>query len=132
MLAPAAKWRSQIVPAGDDIAEVSASVPASAEPAAEPVAPETSLPSEPDKSAGGEPGKNRRRRNYSWSELIRRVFTEDVTVCGKCGGKLRLISPIHPPVATRKILDHLGLPSKPPPLTPAARAEGPTFTFDWA
>ena len=69
------------------------------------------------------PRKKRRRRNYSWSELIRRVFAADVTICGKCGGKLRLISPIHPPVATRKILDHLGLPSKPPPLTPAALAE---------
>jgi hypothetical protein len=52
--------------------------------------------------------------------LLKRVFAVDVTICG-CGGKLRLISAIHPPTATRKILEHLGLPSRPPPLTPATR-----------
>ena len=76
--------------------------------------------------------KKRRRKNYAWAELIQRVFAADATVCRKCGGKLRLISPIHPPVATRKILDHLGLPSRPPPLAPAARTADVACTFDWA
>ena len=34
-------------------------------------------------------------------------------------GALRILAAIHPPDTTRLILEHLGLPSRAPPLTPA-------------
>jgi len=35
--------------------------------------------------------KKIKRKNYTWAEMIQRVFATDATVCGKCSGKLRLI-----------------------------------------
>ncbi len=130
VLGPAAKWRAQIVPAAESSSETTAATLSFEE--------AKSAPSEarsPDKETPGAPesGKEaRKRKNHTWAELIQRVFAADATVCGKCGGKLRLISPIHPPAATRKILDHLGLPCRPPPLAPAARSADLASTFDWA
>ncbi len=46
-------------------------------------------------------------------------FAIDVLQCDRCGGAMRLMATIHSPEATRKILDCLGLPSRPPPMAPA-------------
>ena len=62
-----------------------------------------------------------RPRNYSWAELMRRVFAVDVLECPACQGPMRVLAAIHPPEATRAILDCLGLPSRPPPVSPPAR-----------
>jgi len=35
--------------------------------------------------------------------------------CPRCGGPMRLISVIEDPAVARKILEHLGLPARPPP-----------------
>jgi len=48
----------------------------------------------------------------------KRSWEFDVLAC-ECGGRLRILSAIHPPETTRMILDCLGLPSRPPPLAPA-------------
>jgi Putative transposase len=68
------------------------------------------------------------RHNYSWAQLMKRVFAIDVLQCDRCGGVMRIIAAIHPPDNTRKILDCLGLPSRAPPLTPAVR--DPDVLFD--
>jgi hypothetical protein len=60
-----------------------------------------------------------RPRNYSWAELMRRVFSIDVLVCPRCGGRLRILCAIHPPEAIHQILECLGLPSRPPPIARA-------------
>ena len=60
-----------------------------------------------------------RPRNYSWSELMKRIFAVDVLECTRCGGRMRILCAIHPPEAIRRILDCLGLPSRPPPVAPA-------------
>lgn len=57
-------------------------------------------------------------RNYTWALLMMRVFALDVLQCQRCGGRLRILAAIHPPETTRKILVHLGLPSRAPPLAP--------------
>jgi hypothetical protein len=72
VLGPAAKWRSQIVPEDPNIPGSSVSVPARTEPAGS-VPPETPPPPETANPPADQPGKKKRRRNYSWSELIRRV-----------------------------------------------------------
>jgi hypothetical protein len=58
-------------------------------------------------------------RNYSWAELMKRVFGLDVLKCDRCGGRMRILCAINPPDAIKKILDCLGLPSRPPPISPA-------------
>ena len=60
-----------------------------------------------------------RTRNSTWAELMRRVFAVDVLECPHCHGRMRILAAIHPPDTTRKILEHLGLPSRAPPIAPA-------------
>ena len=49
-----------------------------------------------------------------------RSFLLDVLQCERCGGPMKILAAIHPPEATGKILECLGLPSRAPPLAPAA------------
>jgi hypothetical protein len=60
-----------------------------------------------------------RQRNYTWSELMKRVFLLDVLQCERCGGRMKILAAIHPPDTTGKILECLGLPSRAPPIAPA-------------
>ena len=62
-------------------------------------------------------------RNYSWAELLHRVFSVDVLECPKCSGRMRILAAINPPEAIRKILDCLGIPSRAPPIAAASRAD---------
>jgi hypothetical protein len=63
-----------------------------------------------------------RPRNYSWAELLRRIFSIDILACPRCGGRMRILAAINPPDAIKKILNCLGLPSRPPPIAPAILA----------
>jgi hypothetical protein len=53
-------------------------------------------------------------RSYGLSELIKRVFGLDVLKCDRCGNRMRILCAIDSPDAIEKILDCLGLPSRPP------------------
>jgi hypothetical protein len=59
------------------------------------------------------------RRRYSWAELFKRVFLDDVLVCGHCGGRRKVLSFILSTEVILKILSHLGLPTEPPSVHPA-------------
>jgi hypothetical protein len=120
LLGPAAKWRPLIVPnnvprdAASESANVSSSSPASS----------GAEPEDRSEEPGATPAK-RRARNYTWAQMMKRVFAADVLACDQCGGRLRILATIRPPETTRKILDHLGLPSRPPPVARAALQELP-------
>ena len=58
-------------------------------------------------------------KNIPWARLLARVFNIDVETCSKCGGKIKIIAAIEDPKVIRKILEHMGLATKPPPLYPA-------------
>ncbi len=58
-------------------------------------------------------------RYQSWAKLLARVFKKDVEHCPKCGGDMKIIAAIMKTEVIRQILDHLGLPSMPPEVTPA-------------
>lgn len=60
-----------------------------------------------------------KQKNIPWARLLARVFGIDVETCSKCGGRMKIIAAIEDPAVIRKILDHLGLDTKPPPLKPA-------------
>lgn len=55
---------------------------------------------------------------------MKRVFLVDVLRCASCGGDMKILAAIHPPAAQR-ILECLGLPTRAPPLEPAAHESGP-------
>jgi hypothetical protein len=62
---------------------------------------------------------------YRWSELMARIFAVDVLQCPGCGSRMRILAAIEDPAVARKILDCLGLPSRPPPVAPARRNRHP-------
>jgi len=107
VLAPAAGWRFLIIPQAEAEA-----------PPSHPGCPAQGLASQPP--TGHPKAKDcSRPRNYAWAELLKRLFSVDVLVCERCGGRMRVLCAVHPPDAIQKILDCLGLPSRPPPLAPA-------------
>jgi hypothetical protein len=60
-----------------------------------------------------------KKKNIPWARLLARVFNIDVETCSKCGGRMKIIAAIEDPKVIRKILEHMGLDAKPPPLQPA-------------
>jgi hypothetical protein len=63
--------------------------------------------------------RGRQPRNYSWAQLMMRVFELDVLACPRCGGRMRVLCAINSPTAIQKILACLGLPTRAPPIAPA-------------
>jgi hypothetical protein len=125
-LGPCAAWRPWIVPlAAANNNNPATSVTGRDRPSAPP--PETS-PSDSEVDASASTPDKPHPRNYTWSELMKRVFLADVLQCEICGGAMKFIAAIRAPDTIRKILEHLGLPSRPPPLAPAVSAI--SFEFD--
>ena len=114
VLAPGSRYRRLVVPQGTDTGVTGDS--------GHPGCPARSSKRAKLPLDGGcrKQGSGSRPRNYSWAELMRRVFAIDVLECPACGGRMRVLCAIHPPEAIRKILDCLGLPSRPPPIASAA------------
>jgi hypothetical protein len=106
VLAAAAKWRPLVVPAPPPVEG----------PSGENATMGESACAHARELAGKKP---RRRRNYSWSELLKRVFAIDILECPRCLGRMRLVAAIHAPEALRRILECLGLPARAPPISPA-------------
>jgi hypothetical protein len=118
ILAAAAKWRALIVPESSPPAIESASMMdhpfcTTQAPSTDSAAVSVAAPKSPQSPA------HRHGRNYTWAELMKRVWALDVLECPRCLGRMRILAAIHPLDATRKILECLGLPSRAPPLAPA-------------
>lgn len=58
--------------------------------------------------------KHQSNSRISWARLLKRVFNIDVETCHLCSGKMKIITAIEEPEVIKKILSHLGLPTKPP------------------
>ena len=64
-------------------------------------------------------------RWIKWADLLRRVWLAEVLVCRLCGGARRVIAQIEEGPVARKILEHLGLPTRVPSRAPArGQAQG--------
>jgi hypothetical protein len=94
VLAPNAKWRREVVDFGR---------------------PRLERP-----SSATTPKKLAAPHNRTWAELMRRGLDIDVLECPDCGARLRFVAAILLSSAIRRILRHLGLPSDPVELAPAA------------
>jgi hypothetical protein len=66
----------------------------------------------------------------SWARLLKRVFKEDVSICPRCGGSMRILGAILQREAIRRILTARGLPFDPPAFAPARLPEQPDLPFD--
>jgi len=77
-------------------------------------------PSPPSSRPKAIPGT--RTYRLPWADLLKKVFAVGVLACPKCGGRLGLIAFIADDTVARRILLHLGLDSRGPPV---ARAQAP-------
>jgi putative transposase/transposase-like zinc-binding protein len=112
ILAPASKWRPRIVPAAPEVE--GAAVPETRTSSNECLHNTTEQKTPPATSRDVVHG-----RNYTWAELMKRVWALDVLECPRCQGRMRILAAIHSPDAIHKILVCLGLPSRAPPVSRA-------------
>jgi hypothetical protein len=56
---------------------------------------------------------------YLWAVLIARIYEVFPLLCPKCGGQMRLIAFVTEGTQIRRILDHIGVDSEPPHISPA-------------
>src|SRR2546426_9025586 len=96
----AAKWRPRIVPIPDVQFGVCAHVP---------VPPESNRHpgSEPDATGSAPPP---RRKNYSWSELLKRAFAIDILAYERCRAPARVMSSTADPQTAQPIPNDLARP----------------------
>ena len=104
VLAPNARWRSQIIPCPPEPATEASTDHADTESAL---------------------------ARMSWARLLKRVFDIDIEHCPNCGGALKIIAAastrlrtgIEGPPVIVKFLRHLGLTTRAPPRAPARRVD---------
>jgi hypothetical protein len=77
--------------------------------------------SPPDSPTSPPPPEHRRRRRASilWAMLLARIYEVLPLVCPRCSSPMKLIAFITHGPTIERILDHLGLPTQPPPIAPA-------------
>ena len=61
----------------------------------------------------------RSQAHYLWAVLIARIYEVFPLLCPMCGGQMRLIAFVTEGTQIRKILDHIGVDSEPPHISPA-------------
>ena len=108
ILAPAAKWRALIVPADATAESTSTTHVASGAEATEASVHSTDLlplaeAVTPVEASPMDSPAARRARNYTWPELMKRVFEIDVLECPCCLGRMRILATIHPCRTTRQV-----------------------------
>lgn len=112
VLAPHARLRAAVVAIGR-AAAVEIPVPVSAPPLA-------ALPLlEP-----------KRPSRIPWAELLARIYEVLPLLCPACGGEMRILAFVTEPPTVQAILLHLGLPHRPPHLTPARGPPQAEIDFD--
>jgi hypothetical protein len=97
---PASKWRSEVIPKPATPARTCGAAPRA------------------DPTTSGEAKAERRPSTIPWSELLLRVFREDVLAC-PCGGRRVVTAFITEKKVIEQILGHLGIPATGPPIAPA-------------
>ena len=97
VLAPNAKLRAMVVPAGPQ----------------QEAADESELASTESGCTHSRPAR------ISWARLLKHVFQIDLEHCSNCGGELKIIAAILEVPVIERILTHLGLQARAPPRTPA-------------
>lgn len=74
--------------------------------------------------------KRARRASVLWAMLMARIFEVLPLMCPVCHGPLKIISFINDPVVIDRIMSHLEMETKPPPLHPARGPPEPELPFE--
>ena len=61
----------------------------------------------------------KRAAHYLWAVLIARIYQVFPLLCPLCGGQMRIIAFITHSAEIRQLLDHIGVASEPPRISPA-------------
>lgn len=61
-------------------------------------------------------------RRIGWANLLARVFAVDVTICCKCGGRMRILDVVRDPDDIARILHGARAPPRPPRPHPPGQA----------
>ena len=61
-----------------------------------------------------------------------RVFQFELTVCDRCGGKVKIVAAVTDPRSIRTYLEGVGLPARAPPIAPARPHPQHEFDMDYA
>jgi len=135
VLAPASKWRSSIVPGSSSSSSAAASseslqvqkIVSVLENGLRMPDPVTVVDAFFNDGCLPPPADVPHGRNYSWAELMRRVWELDVLECPRCRGRMKIVAALHAPASITKILDSLGLPCRAPPVAPPCRDSQSSF-----
>jgi len=66
-----------------------------------------------------EPAPPKRSAHYLWAVLIARIYEVFALLCPNCGGQMRIIAFITHSADIGHILEHIGVESEPPHISPA-------------
>ena len=67
---------------------------------------------------------------YTWAMLLARIYDALPLVCPRCGSAMRIIAFITHAVDVKRILEHIGEASEPPPVSPSRAPPEEEFEFD--
>ena len=71
-----------------------------------------------------------RPRRLGWAQLLRRVLDVDALTCAKCAVPMVVVAFLTDPKVVRRILEHLKLPSVPPPVAASWRSAAEELVID--
>jgi hypothetical protein len=75
------------------------------------------------------PKEKPRRASYLWAMLIARIYEALPLLCPRCNQPMKIIAFLTDPASLSRILNYLGVPTKPPPLHPARAPPQKDFEF---
>lgn len=90
---------------------------------------EDDTPEPPDEPESPQTKGKKQRASYLWAMLIARIYEALPLLCPRCGSPMKIIAFITEPASLSRILNHLGVPTKPPPLQPARAPPQQDFEF---
>ncbi|NIO28918.1 MAG: hypothetical protein GTO29_10255 [Candidatus Latescibacteria bacterium] len=67
---------------------------------------------------------------YTWAMLLARIYEALPLVCPRCGSSMRIIAFITTSADVKRILEHIGEPSEPPPVSPSRAPPQEAFEFN--
>jgi hypothetical protein len=66
---------------------------------------------------------------YTWAMLLARIYEALPLVCPRCGNSMRIIAFIMNASDVKRILEHVGEASEPPPVSPSRAPPEEEFAF---
>lgn len=76
------------------------------------------------------PPRSRSPSRIPWARLLARIYQILPLLCPSCGGQTRIVSFLTEPATVQRILLHLDLPHRPPPVAPARDPPQGDFLLD--